>query len=330
MTTTTIHDKEKLSLKVLWGRIRRVHPVFYVFIIVFLLIGYLNPKFLEINGIFTFLRRAAPLGVLTVGQLFVIAAGGFDLSVGSTMTFVVIAGALMMDNDPEKLGSTLLILYGMGAVIGLINGLVVSYLRVPSFIATLGMLLALKGAGLFWTGGAPRGYLTENFRMFGRGFIQDVPLVGRIPYAVLILIAVVAIMWFIFHKTNFGRQILSVGDNPIAAKLSGIKVKKIRILSFIVSSLTAITAGILEGGFGGVNIIAGEGFELQAISAAVLGGAVLLGGRGAILAAAFGALTLEALFNLLNLIGQPEGVRYVVQGLIIIGAVSYAALRKHK
>ena len=217
-----------------------------------------------------------------MGQLFVLAAGGFDLSVGSQVTFVVIGGALLINNDPEKLTFTLLMLYGIGLLVGLINGLVVTYLKVPSFIATLGMLLALKGAGLYWTGGAPRGYLTDNFRQFGRGFLEPVPVVERFPIAVVVLFVVVAITAYIFHFTIFGRQILAVGDNPVAAKLSGINVRRVRILTFIVSALCAITAGILEGGFGGVNIIAGDGLELQAISAAVLGGAVLLGGRGAV------------------------------------------------
>lgn len=118
---------------------------------------------------------------------------------------------------------------------------------------------------------------------------------------------------------------LAVGDNAQAARLGGVKVERIRIIAFVLSAISAVVAGILQGGFGGVNPEAGEGFELQAISAAVLGGAVLLGGRGSMAAAITGALALEALFTLLNLLGLPKPLRDAVQGLIIVGAVAYAA-----
>ncbi len=315
--------------RTLWQRAlegaRSIAPIYIVFIVLFLGVGYLNPRFLEPNGILNFLRRAAPLTILTAGQLFVIVSGGFDLSVGSLMSLMVIGGSLLINNDPANTWWTILVLFGLGTAIGLLNGIIVAYLKVPSLIATLGMLLAIRGAGLYWTGGAPRGYLTENFRVFGRGWIEPVPLIGRIPYAVVILVVVGAIAYYIFHRTNYGRQVLAVGDNPRAARLSGIDVQKVRIIAFVLSALSAVIAGILQGGFGGVNPAAGTGFELQAISAAVLGGAVLLGGRGSVLTAMAGALALEALFTLLNLLGLPKPLRDAVQGMIIIGAVAYAA-----
>jgi ribose transport system permease protein len=289
-------------------------------------IGTQNPVFLEPSGILNLLRRAAPLMILTAGQLFVIVSGGFDLSVGSIMSLTVIGASLLINNDPTNAWWVILVLFGIGIVAGLINGALVSYFKVPSLIATLGMLLALRGAGLYWTGGAPRGYLTDNFRAFGRGWLEPVPWVERFPYAVIVLIVVSAILIYLFHYTNLGRQLLAVGDNPRAAKLAGIQVEKMRIVAFVVSAVTAVIAGILQGGFGGVNPDAGDGYELQAISAAVLGGAVLLGGRGSVPAAIAGALALEALFTLLNLLGLPKPLRDAVQGLIIIGAVAYAAL----
>jgi ribose transport system permease protein len=314
----------------IWNVVRSIPPIYPVFLLIFLGVGYLNPNFLEVNGILTFLRRSAPLIILAVGQLFVIASGGFDLSVGSLVTFVVIGSALILDNDPNKALLAMGVMLGVGVVVGFINGFSVAYLKVPSLIVTLGMLLMLKGAGLFWTGGAPRGYLTDNFRDLGRGFIENVPIIGRFPYAVIVLLVVGTIAYYIFHLTNLGRQILAVGDNPTASMLSGIKVKKVRIIAFILSSVFAIIAGILVGGFGGVTIIAGDGMELQAISAAVLGGAMLLGGRGSVPNVMVGALTLEALFNLLNLLGLPKPLRDAVQGLIIIGAVAYTALSSRK
>ncbi|MFW6068780.1 MAG: ABC transporter permease [Chloroflexota bacterium] len=305
---------------------RGIPAIYVVFILLFLGVGYLNPSFLEPSGFFNFLRRAAPLAILTAGQLFVIVSGGFDLSVGSLMSLMVIGASLFINNDPANTWWAIMVLFAIGAAVGVLNGVLVAYFKVPSLIATLGMLLVLRGVGLYWTGGAPRGYLTENFRIFGRGWLDPVPLVERLPYAAVVLIVVTVIAYYIFHQTNFGRQVLAVGDNPVAAELSGVKVSRVRIVAFVVSALSAVIAGILQGGIGGVNPEAGTGFELQAISAAVLGGAVLLGGRGSVPTAITGALALEALFTLLNLLGLPKPLRDAIQGLIIIGAVAYAAI----
>lgn len=310
--------------------LRSIAPIYIVLIVLLIGIGTQNPSFLEPAGFLNLLRRAAPLLVLTAGQLFVIVTGGFDLSVGSIMSLTVIGASLLINNDPANTWWVILVLFGIGIVVGLINGILVSYLNVPSLIATLGMLLALRGAGLYWTGGAPRGYLTDNFRMFGRGWIEPFPLIDRFPYAVLVLVVVSGIAIYLFTQTNMGRQLLSIGDNARAARLAGINVEKMRIVAFILSAVTAVIAGILQGGFGGVNPDAGEGYELQAISAAVLGGAVLGGGRGSMPAAIAGALALEALFTLLNLLGLPKPLRDAVQGLIIISAVAYGAYRSRR
>lgn len=330
--TGTPRDESTSTLSRVLDLLRKIQPIYPVFFVLFLAVGFLNPNFLEVNGVLTFLRRAAPLAILTAGQLFVIVSGGFDLSQGSMVSFVVVGAALLIDNDPSNTYWAIGLLLLFGVLVGLLNGFVVSYLKVPSLIATLGTLLMVRGAGLYWTGGAPRGYLTDNFRVFGRGFIEELPLIDRFPYAVIVLLVFALVAYYLFHRTNFGRQLLAIGDNSLAARLSGVKVKRVRIIAFVLSAVFAVIAGILVGGFGGVAVDTGEGLELQAISAAVLGGAVLLGGRGSVPAAIFGALTLEALFNLLNLLGLPKPVRDAVQGLIIIGAVAYAAIgtRKNK
>lgn len=306
--------------------IKKISPIYIVAIVLLLAVGYLNPNFLRAQGFLAFLRRATPLMILTAGQLYVIISGGFDLSVGSIMTFVVIAAALMINDDPSNTWWVIMVLIAGAAVVGLVNGVVVSYLKVPSLIATLGMLLAIRGAGLFWSGGAPRGYLTDNFRAFGRGNIENLPVIDRFPYAVIILVVVGVGAWYLLHRTTYGRQLLAVGDNPRAARLSGVNINAVRTIAFVLSAISAAIAGILLGGFGGVGVDVGEGFELQAISAAVLGGAVLLGGKGSMAAAMTGALALELLFALLNLLGLPKPLRDAIQGLIIIGAVAYAAL----
>ncbi len=218
----------------------------------------------------------------------------------------------------------------LGLLIGLVNGFVVSYLKIPSFIATLGMMLLVKGGALYWVGGAPRGYLTENWRDFGRGYFENIPLIERFPYALAILLVLALVTYFIYHRSNFGKQILAIGDNVRASQLSGVRVRLVRMIAFVISSLFAVIGGIMIGGFGGVNVTIGEGLEMQTIAACVVGGVLLGGGKGSVMNVIFGAFTMEAIFNLLNLLGLPKPYKDAVQGLIIIAAVAYVALSTRK
>jgi ribose transport system permease protein len=314
-------------LRSIWAGIKKTPPVYPVFFIIFIVLGLLNPsKYQTMNGAMVFLRTAAPLAVLAIGEMLVLALGGFDLSVGAIVTFVVLVSSKLLANDPANAYPAIAIMLGFGILIGLVNGLVVSYLKVPSFITTLGMMLLVRGGALYWVGGAPQGYLTDNWRAFGRNYIQNVPLFGRIPYALIALIVLALIAYFLFHRTHYGKQVLAIGDNVRASQLSGVRVKLVRVITFILCSVFAIIGGILLGGFGGVNVTIGEGMEMQAIAACVVGGVMLGGGKGNVLNAIFGAFTLQAIVNLLNLLGLPKPYTDAVQGLIIIGAVAYVGL----
>ncbi len=328
--STPSSAKSTSWLKTIWEWIKKIPPVYPIFIVIAFGVSQLNPNFATVNGIMAFLRRSAPLAILAMGQLFVLASGGFDLSQGSVVSLTIIGSALIIYNNDEYTYISIAIMIAIGLAIGLLNGFVVAYMKVPSLIATLGMLLLVKGGGLYWTGGAPKGYLSESYRFIGRGYIENVPLIGRFPVSGIVLLVIGAILIVLFHKTNLGKQILAIGDNSQAAKLSGIKVRQIRIIAFLISAFTAVVAGILIGGYGGSTIDSGDGMEMQSVSAAVIGGALLLGGKGSVPEVLFGALTLEGLFSLLNLLGLPKPYRDAVQGLIIIGAVAYAAVRTRK
>ncbi len=143
--------------------VRRINVAVIVFLAFYLVIGLLQPAYLEPAGMMNFLRRAAPLAILAAGQVFVLVSGGFDLSAGSLVTLTVIGGSMLTANDPSNTWWTILFLYGIGLAVGLINGSVVAYLRTPSIIATLGALLAINGVAMTWSGGSPRGYLPEQF-----------------------------------------------------------------------------------------------------------------------------------------------------------------------
>jgi ribose transport system permease protein len=304
----------------------RSAPIFAVLAVLLVWIAIENPNFTEPPGFLAFLKRAAPLAVLAAGQYMVIVAGEFDLSVGSLVTVTVVVAAEVLADRPDATLLAIVTVLALGAAVGLVNGLVTTRLRVPSFIATLGMLLILDGAVAYWTDGAPKGSLSEGFRALGRGGIDDVPVLEQLPWSVVVFLAVGAGA-VLLMRADLGRQFLAVGDNDRAAGLSGVPVARVRTIAFVISGVLAALAGILLGGFAGVSAQVGQGLEFQAITAVVLGGVVLGGGRGSVVAAIAGALTLEALFTLLNLLGVAGALEDAVEGVIIIAAVAFAAYR---
>lgn len=308
----------------------QINPVYFLLAALIVAIILNNPAFVEPTGYMNFLKRAAPLAILAAGQVYVIVSGGFDLSVGSLITLVVVGSSMLSNNDPNATGWVIAAMLGIGLAVGVVNGLVVCFLKVPSLIATLGMMITLNGFAFMWSGGAPRGYLPDSFRYFGRFNIMDIPVIRMLPVAVIVMAVLGFALYWLMHRTNLGRMIHAIGDNPRAAQLAGVPVNRVRITAFVVSSLSAVVAGILLGGFAGVSTDVGTGYELQAITAAVLGGAQLLGGRGSVPATIAGALTLTAIFTLLNFLGLPQPVRKVVQGLILIAAVALAMYRRKR
>ena len=305
----------------------RALPVVWIVLAILLVwLSIESTVFLTPEGILAYLKRSAPIAILAIGAYFVLASGEFDLSVGSLVTVTVVVAAKLIDGDPSNTWPVIALLFALGIGVGLINGICTTVLRVPSFIVTLAMLLILNGLVFLWTGGAPTGALSDNFREFGREGITGIPWLEELPYSVIILVAVAGIALYL-ARGGFGRRVLAVGDNDRAAGLSGISVTRVRTAAFVLSAVSAVIAGILLGGFAGVTAQVGQGLEFEAITAAVLGGTVLGGGRGSVLGAVAGALVLQALFMLLNLYSVESAVEQTVTGLLIIAAVAAAAFR---
>ena len=191
-------------------------------------------------------------------------------------------------------------------------------------------MLVLNGAVFLWTGGAPTGALADNLRILGRSGMTGVPVVGQLPWAVPVLVVVVTGATLLLHHTRFGDQVFAVGGGPRAAMLSGVDVWRIRTATFVLSGLSAVLAGILLAGFAGLSADAGSGYEFQAITAVVLAGAVLGGGRGTTVATVGGVLTLQALFILLNLLGFAKPLRDSAEGVLVIAAGAYTAYRARR
>jgi ribose transport system permease protein len=297
-----------------------------VFVLVALLLAAVvvaNPSFGEPGSLIRFVGRTAPIAIAAIGQYFVIVSGEFDLSMGAVVTATVVMAGQLVGQDESRVVPVLLLLLVVGALIGVLNGLLTTLLKVPSFIVTLGTMLALSGLVLWWTGGAATGNPADTFRQIGRGGIRDVPVLEVIPYPALILL-VVAVAAVVLMRRPYGRTLIAAGDNPEAARLSGTPLWWLKTRAFVLSSLAATVAGIILVGYAGVHPSVGRGYEFTAITAVVLGGVVLGGGRGWVLSAAAGAFALELLFTLLNFLGVQSTWRDTVQGVIIIVAVALA------
>ncbi len=297
--------------------------VYALLLLIFAVIAVVNVGFLEPPSLMAFVKNAAPIVLLAIGQYFVIVSGELDLSVGSLVGAQVVIAARLIDGDESRTVPVLLLMLAFGVAVGLVNGLITTVLKVQSLITTLGMMLALYGAVRFWTGGAPTGALSEAFRQPGRGGI-DMPVVRQLPWALLILVVFV-IAAILLMRSSFGKTLMATGDNDRTATFSGVRVWQVRTLAFVLSSVMATFAAVLIGGFAGVTAQVGQGLEFTAITAVVLGGVVLGGGRGTVIGAMGGALALEALFTLFNQLALPSTIRPSAQGLIIIAAVAYAA-----
>ncbi|MFC4553829.1 ABC transporter permease [Georgenia faecalis] len=300
-------------------------PVLVVLAVLVAVMAVLNPGFYEPPSLMAFLRNAAPLVILAIGQYFVIVAGEFDLSVGSLVGAQVVIAARLINGEEDRTWPVIALMVGFGLLVGLVNGLITTLLRVPSFITTLGTMLVLYGAIRMWTGGSPTGALSEGFRQWGRLGI-DMPVLRQLPYALLIMIAL-AVVGILVMRSSYGRVLMATGDNDTAATFAGGRVWLVRTGAFVLSSLFATVAGILVGGFAGVTAQVGQGMEFTAITAVVLGGVLLGGGRGWVVGAMAGALTYQLLERLLVQLDMPSTLNPTIQGVIIIAAVAFAADR---
>lgn len=274
------------------------------------------PSFLSGANVTNLLMQFAPLGIVVIGQTFVILVRGLDLSVASVMaTAAVIATGFSGQNAaaPAVLAACL----AMGAATGLANGLLVTKRNVSPFLATLATMIVLQGLRFAWTQGAPSGNVPPVFRMFGSASIAG------IPWNLIVLVVVAALFGVLLHRAAFGRKIYITGGNPVTARLVGIAADRVTILCYIICGVLAAVAGLILSGFVGVvDNFVGRGFELDSIVAAVMGGVALSGGRGTIAGALAGAAILVVLSNAVVMVGMPVQLQIIVKGLVIIIAAS--------
>lgn len=288
------------------------------FIILVFVSWLLNPRFLTPTNMLNVIRQISIFGIIALGQTFVILIGGIDLSVGSILALVVVlTGGLL----PEwGIVPTILMAMFVGTAVGIVNGLGITKGNVQPFIMTLGMLGIARGIAFLYTGGMPIPVLDQKFLFIGNGYFLNIPVPG------IIFVTMVIIAAFILRYTPFGRYVYAIGSNSEAARLSGIKVDFNKTVVYALCGLTAGIAGIIYASQLAVATpIAGEGYELDAIAAVVVGGADMFGGEGGIFGTFLGAAIIGSLSNILNLTGVNPFVQKLAKGILIIAAVTIKA-----
>lgn len=297
------------------------HSTLMFFILMLIISGLLTDRFYSIENITNVLRQSVPLGIVSLGLLFVILTGGIDLSVGSIMALVSVIVALLIP-DYGIFGSTLGALL-VGALIGAAAGGLVSYFKVAPFVATLAMMTIARGLGLIVSKGQPVFIDNSVFTDFGTAYFLHLPLL----FYVLLICFLGAL--FVYKKTVFGRLIISIGSNETATRFAGIRVEHYKFWVYVICGIACALAGILATTRTGVGSpVFGIGFELDAIAAVVVGGASLAGGKGTVTNTLIGVLILSIISNLMNLLNIPGYHQQVVKGGIIILAVLLESLKK--
>ena len=288
-------------------------------LLLIVVVSTLSPNFFTLNNIFNILQQTSVNAIMAVGMTLVILTSGIDLSVGSLLALTGAVAASMVGADVNALVAVVGAL-ALGAAIGGVTGVIIAKGKVQAFIATLVMMLLLRGVTRVYTDGSP----------INTGFSDNADLfswfgIGRpfgIPTPIWLMMIVFLSAWYVLHHTRLGRYIYALGGNEAATRLSGISVDKIKIIVYALCGLLAALASVIEvARLSSAQPMAGNGYELDAIAAVVLGGTSLAGGKGRIMGTLIGALILGFLNNALNLLGISSNYQMIVKAVVILLAV---------
>lgn len=293
--------------------------------IAFTVLCSINGKdFLTFNNVMNIINQASINAVIAIGASIIIITGGIDLSVGAVVGFVGILLGMCLSSGMSMVVAIILCL-AAGAVIGLCNGLLVSYGKVPAFIATLGTMMVARGLAQIINGGQAISGITMDLAV-----IMKTKFFGVLPIGVIYVVVFYGIMYFVLNYTKLGRSIYAIGGNEHAARLSGIKVKKVEVSVYIIGGVFAAFAGVmLLSRLLYADPSAGSSYEMDAIAAAVIGGISMSGGKGKIQNTVIGAIILATLTNGLQILNVPTYYQTVITGLVVITAV-FADKRKER
>lgn len=299
----------------------RDYGIVGIFLALFATLAVSSDAFLTKTNLLNILDQSAALGIIACGMTIVIIGGGFDLSVGAIYALASIAAASLTNDYGAAVGLVAGIAVAIG--LGVVNGGVVTLFRINSFIATLASGFMFRGIAVLITGGFLITVTNESFRVVGRESFLTV------KYTIWTFAAVIVLSWFLLARTTLGRRIYAVGGNEEAARLSGIRVGWIRVITFGISGFAAGLAGIVATSkIGTAQAAAANGIELSAIAAVVIGGTSIWGGEGAIWRTVLGVLLLALIGNGFNILGVDPLYQSIVQGGIILVAVAVDAVTR--
>lgn len=302
----------------------RSYALFIIFIVMCIVLSFASETFLTPNNIINVFRQISINGILALGMTFVIILGGIDISIGSVAAVAGVVSALVLDMYPTMAVPAILAGILAGGIMGMIIGFLVAKMRIAPFIASLAMMTIARGLALVIAGGVPHTIYNEAYISIGNGYIWPKPTPDSIslPISVLILLICIVIVATILYKTKFGRYVYAVGGNEDAARVSGVKVSRVKFLTFVINGLLCGVAGIvLAARITSGQPAAAAGYELDAIAAVIIGGASLSGGAGKVSGTIIGALIIGVLNNGLVLLAVSSYYQQIIQGIIIAGAV---------
>ena len=334
MSVTNTSEKAaggaKRSLNI--GQLLLEGRAFFALIAIIIVFSFLSPYYFTVNNFLIMASHVAIFGVLAIGMLLVILNGGIDLSVGSTLGLCgVVAGFLMKGVTLDMFGvilyppvwAVVVITCAFGAFVGAINGVLIAYLKVPAFVATLGILYVARGAALLMTNGLTYNNLGGRPELGNTGFdwLGFNRLFG-VPIGVLVLAVLAILCALMLKRSAFGRWLYASGGNERAAELSGVPVKRVQVIVYVLSGICAAIAGlVLSSQLTSAGPTAGNTYELTAIAAVVIGGAALTGGRGTVGGTMLGAFVIGFLSDGLVIIGVSAYWQTVFTGAVIVLAV---------
>jgi ribose transport system permease protein len=284
--------------------------------------AFVTPEFYSGTNLVNVLRQAAILGIVAIGQTFVLLTGGIDLSVGGVMGMSMIIAAQVSGGDDSSLLPAVVLALLMGVVVGCVNAFLIVSRYVPPFVATLATFILLEGARDAWTRGIPSGAIPDALQFLGQKNIAFIP----VPAMILLVVGAASI--FALRRTTYGRSLYAVGSNSRTAYMSGIRVRLHKSSAYVICSVLAAVAGlVLSGYIGYVDRYLGQGFELDSIAASVVGGVSLAGGKGGVGGALAGVGLLAVLTNIVIFMNLGESAQLFVKGAVIIAAVALQAKR---
>lgn len=283
-------------------------------------------QYLTFDNLIGILGRSIALGITAIGQTFAILVASIDLSVANLISVSAVLASFIMSGDPAMMLPAVLAVLAIGAVVGVLNGLIITQLQVNPLIATLGMALMLQGLlSTAFTNFA--GSVPVEFQLFAYGEI------GGLPISVPFLVALAVLGWFVLRFTKFGSNIYAVGGNADAARLAGVKTSRVIIAAHVISSLCASVAGLYLASRlrSGAPWIGRDGvYELESIAVVVIGGTVLAGGRGGVWGTMAGVMIFSLIDSIFNLAGVDAFAKQILRGLVIVAAVAFYAIRSKR